>query len=79
MQLGDSLSLETADGQQIDFEVVGLVEDEEHHGFAVCYSEGADQFIVTDPAGALLEDAELAQEILDEFLAQADESEDDEA
>ena len=78
LRLGDPLSIETADGRTIEFDVVGLVEDDEAHGYAVCYSEDGDEFIVTDPNGALLEDAKLAQEILDEFLAQADETTDEE-
>ena len=78
LELGDPLSIETADGRTIEFDVVGLVEDDDGKAFAVCYSEDGDEFIVTDPNGALLEDAELAQEILDEFLAQADESTEEE-
>jgi hypothetical protein len=78
LELGDPLSIETADGRTIEFDVVGLVEDDDGKSFAVCYSEDGDEFIVTDPNGALLEDAKLAQEILDEFLAQADESTDEE-
>ncbi len=73
-----SLSIETSDGRTIEFDVVGLVEDDDGNAFAVCYSEDGDEFIVTDPNGALLEDAKLAQEILDEFLAQADESTEEE-
>ena len=68
------MSVETTDGRTLEFEVVGVVEDEEGLGYAVCYSEPADEFVVTDTQGELLEDADLAQEILDEFLAQADES-----
>jgi hypothetical protein len=50
------------------------VEDEEHHEFAVAYSEGADEFVVTDANGKLLEDTELAQEILEDFFVLAEES-----
>jgi len=58
----------------LQFEVVGLVEDEEGHAFAVCYNEDADEFVVTDAKGKLLEDTALAQEILDDFFVLADES-----
>lgn len=40
----------------------------------MCYSESADEFVVTDATGALLEDNELAQEILDDFFVQAEDS-----
>ena len=72
------MTVETTDGRRESFEVVGLVEDDEGHGFAVCYSGAADQFVVTDADGELLKDAELAQEILDEFLEQAEESAEEE-
>jgi hypothetical protein len=52
------------------------VEDDENHGFAVAYSEKADEFVVTDENGKLLENDELAQEILDDFFVLAEESED---
>jgi hypothetical protein len=66
--------IETTDGQKYEFEIVGLVEDEEKHGFAVAYSEKADEFIVTDDNGKLLEDDDLAQEILEDFFVLAEES-----
>jgi hypothetical protein len=68
------LVIETMDGAQLEFEVVGLVEDEDHNEYAVCYSEKADEFVVTDVAGTLLSDEALAQEILDDFFVLADES-----
>lgn len=58
----------------MEFEVVGLVEDDENHAYAVCYSEKADEFVVTDESGSLLDDDELAQEILDDFFVLAEES-----
>lgn len=70
----DTLVIETTDGKKYEFEVVGLVEDEENHGFAVAYSEQADEFVVTDDNGTLLEDDALAQEILDDFFVLAEES-----
>jgi hypothetical protein len=62
------------DGSTLRFEVVGLVEDDEGNAFAVCYNEGSDQFVVTDAFGELLENDELAQEILDDFFVLAEES-----
>jgi len=66
--------IQTTDGKEIEFEVVGLVEDDENNAFAVCYSEKADEFVVTDSAGKLLDDDELAQEILDDFFVLAEEA-----
>jgi hypothetical protein len=74
VELRDVLVIETTEGQKYEFEVVGLVEDDEHNGFAVAYSEEADEFVVTDENGRLLEDDELAQEILDDFFVLAEES-----
>jgi hypothetical protein len=74
LELRDVLVIETTDGKQLEFEVVGLVEDDENNAFAVCYSEAADEFVVTDAVGTLLDDDELAQEILDDFFVLADES-----
>ncbi len=74
IELRDTLVIETTDNQKFEFEVVGLVEDDEQHGFAVAYSEQADEFVVTDENGKLLEDDSLAQEILDDFFVLAEES-----
>ncbi|MGP6159444.1 MAG: hypothetical protein ACLPYS_18375 [Vulcanimicrobiaceae bacterium] len=74
VELRDVLVIETIEGQKYEFEVVGLVEDDEHNAFAVAYSEDADEFVVTDENGRLLEDDELAQEILDDFFVLAEES-----
>ena len=54
--------------------MVGLVEDDEDNAYAICYSESADEFVVTDGRGNLLEDEELAQEILEDFQVLAEES-----
>ncbi len=62
------------DGTELKFEVVGLVEDDEGNAFAVCYNEQRDEFVVTDQFGDLLEDEDLAQEILDDFFVLAEES-----
>lgn len=66
--------VETIDGERHEYEVVGLVDDEEHNEYAVAFSEKADEFIVTDVHGKLLEDDELAQEILDDFFVLSEES-----
>ncbi|HEY0383468.1 MAG TPA: hypothetical protein VGC72_14835 [Candidatus Elarobacter sp.] len=62
------------DGTALRFEVVGLVEDDEGRAYAVCYNDQSDEFVVTDQIGDLLEDEELAQEILDDFFVLAEES-----
>jgi hypothetical protein len=62
------------DGTALRFEVVGLVEDDEGHAYAVCYNDQGDEFVVTDAVGDLLEDEDLAQEILDDFFVLAEES-----
>ncbi|HKW45341.1 MAG TPA: hypothetical protein VJN22_06740 [Candidatus Eremiobacteraceae bacterium] len=55
-----------------EFEVVGIIEDSDSGAhFAVCYSEAADEFIVTDKTGGLIESDSLAQNILNDFLEQA--------
>jgi hypothetical protein len=62
------------DGTALRFEVVGLVEDDEGNAYAVCYNDTNDEFVVTDQFGELLDDEELAQEILDDFFVLAEES-----
>ena len=74
LELRDVLVIQTTDDKQLEFEVVGLVEDEENTTFAVCYCEKEDEFVVTNATGELLSDDELAQEILDDFFVLAEES-----
>ncbi len=74
VELQDVLVIETTDGKKYEFEIVGVVEDEEHNAFAVAYSEAADEFVVTDQNGKLIDNDELAQEILDDFFVLAEES-----
>lgn len=74
LELRDVLIIQTTDEKEIEFEVVGLVEDEENNAYAVLYSEKEDEFVVTDAQGNLLEDDDLAQEILDDFFVLAEES-----
>ena len=86
IELQDRIVLETrveatapsATVEQFEFEVVGIVEDAESAAqYAVCYSEGADEFIVTNEIGELLDDEALAQEILADFLDQAADTEEE--
>ncbi len=74
LELRDVLVIQTTDEKKLEFEVVGLVEDEENNTYAVLYCEQEDEFVVTDAKGDLLEDDELAQEILDDFFVLAEES-----
>ncbi|MDQ6823735.1 MAG: hypothetical protein M3Z07_04485 [Candidatus Eremiobacteraeota bacterium] len=74
VELQDVLVIKTNDEKEMEFEVVGLVEDDEGHTYAVCYCEKEDEFVVTDAKGELLDNDELAQEILDDFFVLAEES-----
>lgn len=80
VELGDRLvvaapSASAAEPRELEFEVVGIVADvEAADQFAVCYCESSDEFVVSDSVGTLLDDERLAQEILNDFLAHADES-----
>jgi len=85
LELSDILHIATKDGAELPFEVVGLLEDPESNmAYAVLLHEpeGAEgeeaegEFIVTDLSGNLIDDEELAQDILDDFLEFADESAD---
>ena len=74
LELRDVLVIQTTDEKQREFEVVGLVEDEEKNQYAICYCEDEDEFVVTDAVGTLIADEDLAQEILDDFRAFAEEA-----
>ncbi|MDQ6825743.1 MAG: hypothetical protein M3Z14_00895 [Candidatus Eremiobacteraeota bacterium] len=74
LELRDVLVIQTQDEKRLEFEVVGLVEDDEGHTYAVCYCEKEDEFVVTDDLGKLLANDSLAQEILDDFFVLAEES-----
>lgn len=74
LELRDVLVIQTTEDKQLEFEVVGLVEDEENNAYAVLYCEQEDEFVVTNDKGDLLEDDDLAQEILDDFFVLAEES-----
>ncbi len=78
LELSETLTIETNEGTMLAFEVVGILQDaEEGASYAVLHheDEGEDEFIVTDLDGNMLEDDGLAQQILDDFLAFADDDE----
>lgn len=88
LELRETLFVKTKDGAELPFEVVGVLEDaEDGTSYAVLMHEGEEsgdeedgdgqEFIVTDLDGNLLEDDALAQDILDDFLAFAEEAGDD--
>jgi len=82
LELSEVLYIQTKDGAEMPFEVVGILEDpEDGTSYAVlmheAHDEGEGEFIVTDLQGNLVDDEELAQEILDEFLVFAEEAGDD--
>ncbi len=74
LELRDVLVIQTNENKQLEFEVVGLVEDDDKNQYAVLYCEQEDEFVVSDAQGELLEDHDLAQEILDDFFVLAEES-----
>ncbi len=79
LELGESLFIETKEGTELTFEVVGILEDpDDGASYAVLMHEAEkeedSEFIVTDLEGTLLEDDALAQEILDEFMVFAEEA-----
>jgi hypothetical protein len=51
-----------------------MAEDEDGTDYRVIYNEVEDEFAVTDKSGNLLDDVDLAQEILDEFITFANET-----
>jgi hypothetical protein len=83
VELSEVLHIQTSDGASYDFEVVGILEDPDAKAsYAVLWhgdadSDGEGQFIVTDGAGNILEDEDLAQRVLDEFLDFAEEEHDE--
>ncbi|HZZ00411.1 MAG TPA: hypothetical protein VFE36_12630 [Candidatus Baltobacteraceae bacterium] len=82
LELSEVLYIKTKDGAEMPFEVVGILEDpDDGSSYAVLMHEPEEEsegeFIVTDLEGNLVDDEELAQEILDEFLVFAEEAGDD--
>jgi hypothetical protein len=78
LELNETLTIETSDGEFLRFDVVGILEDSEKGAsYAVLRHELADgeedEFIVTDLEGNLIEEDDLAQAILDDFLSFAQE------
>jgi len=79
VELGDTIvvaatlpSAEQPQPRELEFEVVGIVGDEEGVAlFAICHCASVDEFMVADANGAVLADEALAQEILNEFLEHA--------
>ena len=84
VELQDVLAFDVRDGEEAEFEVVGIFEDDEDgHTYAVCYSEKEEAakrepFIVIDENRKLLDNNELAQEILNDFRVFVEESDDEE-
>jgi uncharacterized protein YrzB (UPF0473 family) len=83
LELSDVLNIKTTDGAELQFTVVGILEDpDDGTSYAVLMPEATDdadpeeegQAIVTDLYGNLIEDDDLAQEILEDFLEIVDES-----
>ena len=86
LELSDVLTIKTNDGAELQFTVVGILEDpDDGSSYAVLMPEATDesdpeeegQAIVTDLQGNLIEDDDLAQEILEDFLEVVDESHDE--
>lgn len=81
IELGDRIVIGIRDSARVgvdfgrsdvEFEVVGIVEDPDaSRQYAVGYNEEADEFIVADERGQLIPDDSVAQEILNDFLEQA--------
>jgi uncharacterized protein YrzB (UPF0473 family) len=82
LELREVLYIRTKEGEELPFEVVGILEDsDEGTTYAVLLHDAENEedreFIVTDVQGALIDNEALAQEILDEFLVFAEEAADD--
>ena len=81
LELKDALFLKTDEGVELEFEVVGIMEDAESaESYAVLMHEppeGDQTFIVTDLHGNLLEDEALAQQVLDDYLIFSEEAGDE--
>lgn len=79
LAVGEVLQLEMEDGSRLEYEVRAILEDSEN---ATSYAilerdlESGDEgeVIVTDLQGNLIEDDELAQDVLDNYLIFAEEA-----
>ncbi len=83
LELSEVLHIATTDGKELAYEVVAILEDpKDGRSYAVLMheddAEGDGEFVVTDVDGNLVEDDALAREVLDDFLAFADERDDSE-
>lgn len=78
LELKDALFLKTDEGAELEFEVVGIMEDAESaESYAVLLHEANESeqtFIVADLHGNLLEDETLAQQVLDDYLIFSEEA-----
>jgi hypothetical protein len=82
LEVGEVLQLQMEDGSTLEFEVRAILEDSESDAsYAVLERDpnGGDEaeVIVTDLEGNLIEDDELAQEVLDNYLIFAEEASDE--
>ncbi|MGR4064361.1 MAG: hypothetical protein ACLQPV_02825 [Vulcanimicrobiaceae bacterium] len=83
LELGEKLFIQVPDGDKLEYEVVGVLDDEEGgESYAVLMNEGEAKpdaagtsddeddrsFVVTDLQGNIIESDDLAQEILDDFI-----------
>jgi hypothetical protein len=82
LEVGEVLQLQMEDGSTLEFEVRAILEDSESEAsYAVLEreldSDEEGEVIVTDLDGNLIEDDELAQEVLDNYLIFAEEAGDE--
>ena len=82
LDVGDVLAVQVDDGSTLEFEVRAILQDSETDAsYAILerdLSEGDEgEVIVTDIDGNLVEDEELAQDVLDNYLIFAEEAVDD--
>ncbi|MBV8372724.1 MAG: hypothetical protein JOY69_05645 [Candidatus Eremiobacteraeota bacterium] len=82
LEVGEVLQLQMEDGSTLEFEVRAILEDSENQAsYAILERdvESADEgeVIVTDLHGNLVEDEDLAQEVLDNYLIFAEEAGDE--
>lgn len=79
LELKELLVVHTHDGAEVTFECVGVLQDpdsEKSYAVLLHEEEGDEEgeFVVTDEFGNLLDDDELAEDILDDFLSFAQEA-----
>lgn len=79
LDVGELLQLRLQDGSTLEYKVSAIFEDgETHAAYAVLEASAGDaeegDVIVTDLQGNLIEDQDLAQEVLDNYLVFAEEA-----